>query len=522
MSPARSLSVLALFLVLMLLGFRRTQTKAGLVLELRSSDIHADDLALIETHAADLSVEQLKSILRFLTDELIYADSRFFDVAPYRDWVEYNFERPMGDTVHTNLARRDLFLDPARQLNNPAITNMSDEALAALVFSQTYVEEKWDHTVPWDGDANAVFNWIQPELLARPKWNDYLEGDFLYRERVRYWFATFEPQLLTTQGEGDDIEAALYHIGAPVPNVPRLAGYSYPIGNQLYLQTAETLLWYADYLKVSPERYGFSPKAELDTSIELPQDTNAILGATPPVDWQYADIPGLYGMLNAPFAAELRRELSHPEIAAFWNVMRFVHAGARQREGGGSAERPGDNQPAIMALRYANRSESPNGRSREDISAFSLITTVYSDSILLDFTNWDKEAETLIVAPLDATRSDGIHRRMSERNKAIRVIEQMGDAKAYSHATHVSGSLGLGLTLVTQYDDSQGDFLPFTPEEAYFLARALLLEASDFNLQEAADTLCKSPLLLGGLRIYLQQNAPSDDDFPQLDSVCQS
>ena len=54
--------------------------------------------------------------------------------------MEYNFGRPVGDAVHTNLARRDLFLDPARQLNNPAITNMSAEALAALVFSQTYVE----------------------------------------------------------------------------------------------------------------------------------------------------------------------------------------------------------------------------------------------------------------------------------------------------------------------------------------------------------------------------------------------
>ena len=142
--------------------------------------------------------------------------------------------------------------------------------------------------------------------------------------------------------EGNDvlrprcITQYILRIFAPVPNVPRLAGYSYPIGNQLYLQTAETLLWYADYLNVSPERYDFSPTAELDTSIELPHDSTAILAAIPPANWQYADIPGLYGLLHAPFAvAELRRELSHPETAAFWNVMRFVHAGARQREGGG-------------------------------------------------------------------------------------------------------------------------------------------------------------------------------------------
>ena len=69
--------------------------------------------------------------------------------------------------------------------------------------------------------------------------------------------------------------------------------------------------------------------------------------------------------------------------------MRFLHAGARQREGGGSPQSPGDNQPAIMALQYAERSAKPRGRMRADISAFSLMTTVYSDSILLDFSNWD-------------------------------------------------------------------------------------------------------------------------------------
>ncbi len=519
MSRAQCTSILVLAFALSLLGLRPAQTREDLLLALRASNIHADDLALFEAHEAELSIDQLRSMLEFLPDKLVVADSRFFSIADYNDWLEYNFARPLGDVIHSNLARRDLFLDPARQLNNPAITNMSAEALAALVFSQTYVEEKWDHTVPWDGDANAVFNWIQPELLIRPRRDDYRAGDFLYRERVRYWFATFEPEFLAAQGEGDDVKAALYHIRAPTPNVPRLAGYSYPIGNQLYLQTAETLLWYADYLTASPRRYGFSPSVDVETSIDLPQDTTAILAAIPPADWQYADIPGLYGLLHAPFAGEMRRELSHPETAAFWNVMRFVQAGARQREGGGSDERRGDNQPAIMALRYADRSEVPNGRSREDISAFSLMTTVYSDSILLDFSNWNNEAYTLIVSPLDASRSDGIHRRLSERNKAIRVIEQMGDEKDYSHATHVSGSLGLGLQLVTQYNDPRGDFLPYTPEEAYFLARALVLEATEFDAREAAETLCHSPLLLAGFNLYRHEN---DDVRSQVDLVCQS
>ena len=360
MNRARRTSIIALMVVLLLIGLRRAQTKQDLLLELRRSSIHADDLALIETHEADLSLEQLQSIRDFLTDEQVFADSRYFRIGGYKDWVQYNFERPVGDAIHTNLARRDLFLDPARQLNNPAITNMSAEALAALAFSQSYVEEKWDHTVPWDGDANAVFNWIQPELLVKPKWEDYHAGDFLYRERVRYWFATFEPQRLQAGGEGDDVEAALYHIGAPVPNVPRLAGYSYPIGNQLYLQTAETLLWYADYLTVSQERYGFAPTAVLDTSIDLPQDSVAILTAIPPDDWQYGDISGLYGLLHAPFAGRVAARAKPPgncrilechAICPRWRT-------TTRRRGLRSSD-PGDNQPAIMALRYAERSDIP-------------------------------------------------------------------------------------------------------------------------------------------------------------------
>ena len=79
-----------------------------------------------------------------------------------------------------------------------------------------------------------------------PPWDDYVADDFLFRERVRYWFATRKPGFLEQYGEGNDIYAALHHIRVLIPNVPRLAGYSYPIGNQLYLQTAETLLWYGD------------------------------------------------------------------------------------------------------------------------------------------------------------------------------------------------------------------------------------------------------------------------------------
>ena len=477
---------------------------------LRAGGLHSEDLVLIEAHYELFSASQLAAIHRFLLDEEAFAESHHFKVADYSSWEDYSLLRPQAEVAFTNLARRDLFLDPARQLNNSAITNMSTEALAALVFSQAFVEEKWDHTVPWDGEGNDVFNWVQPELLITPKWEDYINGDFLFRERVRYWFATHKPELLQQRGEGNDIEAALYHMRAPIPNAPRLAGYSYPIGNQLYLQTAETLLWYGEYLKVAEERYGFAAGTELDTVITVPQDSATILSQPPPVDWQFDEYPGLWGLLHAPFAHELRRELSHPETAAFWNVMRFVHAGARQREGGGSQERPGDNQPAIMALRYSERSASPQGRSLQDISAFALLTTVYSDSILLDFTNWNASDETLIVYPLDESRSDGVHRRISERNKAIRVVEQIGDENLYHHATHVAGSLGLGFQLSTQYDQPDGDYLPYTAEEAFFLTRALTEEALEYGVEESREILCNAPQLEIGYRIHIERSGSDD------------
>ena len=500
----------------------RGPTKDDILSLLRAGRVHTDDLALIEAHYDLMSAAQLSAIHEFLTDERVFAESHHFNITAYSGWEDYSFRRPQAEVVLANLARRDLFLDPARQLNNAAITNMSAEALAALVFSQTYVEEKWDHTVPWDGEGNAVFNWIQPELLTAPEWDDYLNGGFLYRERVRYWFATYKPELLRQHGEGNDIEAALYHMRAPIPNVPRLAGYSYPIGNQLYLQTAETLLWYGEYVEIADERYGFLPLAELDTALTMPQDSTAILNLSPPEDWQFSEYPGLYGLLHAPFADELRRELSHPETAAFWNVMRFLHAGARQREGGGSAERPGDNQPAIMALRYSERSASPQGRSRPDISAFALMTTVYSDSILLDFTNWNAADETLIVYPLDGSRSDGVHRRISERNKAIRVVEQIGDENLYHHATHVAGSLGLGLNLKSKYDDPEGDYLPYTTEEAFFLTSALIEEAMQYGVEESAKIFCDAPQLEIGYRIYIERAGGYNRATQTRDQLCNS
>lgn len=515
------LSLILLFVALSpSLLLTRGPSKDDMLRHLRAGGAHSDDLAQIEAHYELFSASQLAAIYRFLLDEQAFAKSHHFKITDYSSWEDFRLRRPQAEVALTNLARRDLFLDPARQLNNPAITNMSAEALAALAFSQTFVEEKWDHTVPWDGEGNAVFNWIQPELLATPRWEDYVNGDFLFRERVRYWFATHKPELLQQLSEGNDIEAALYHMRAPIPNVPRLAGYSYPIGNQLYLQTAETLLWYGEYLEVAEARYGFAAGIELDTAIAIPQESAMILAQAPPADWQFGEYPGLWGLLHAPFADELRRELSHPETAAFWNVMRFVHAGARQREGGGSQERPGDHQPAIMALRYSERSASPRGRSLHDISAFALLTTVYSDSILLDFTNWNASDETLIVHPLDESRSDGVHRRISERNKAIRVVEQMGDENLYHHAMHVAGSLGLGFRLSTHYDQPDGDYLPYLAEEAFFLTKALMEEALEHGVEESRAILCNAPQLEIGYKLYIKRSGIDDPTEHAREQLC--
>ncbi|HSS99944.1 MAG TPA: hypothetical protein VLK33_23075, partial [Terriglobales bacterium] len=169
---------------------------------------------------------------------------------------------------------------------------------------------------------------------------------------------------------------------------------------------------------------------------------------------------------------------------------------ARQREGGGSPDHPENGQPEIMALQYGKRTPVPVGRKSNQISAFALLTTVYADSILLDFTNWDMASENLIVPPVNESRTDNLHRQVSERNKAIRVVEQMGNELAYPNATHIAGSRGLGFNLVTQIDDpTQGDFLPYTPEEAYALVMALSVESRDYDVESSRLTLCNSPLL---------------------------
>jgi hypothetical protein len=304
----------------------------------------------------------------------------------------------------------------------------------------------------------------------------------------------------------------------PNANLPRLSGYSYPLGNQLYLQTAETVYWYADYLKYGESRYGSFDPQPLDTRIRFPEGSTEI--AQPPFPYsdsaadvfiasnpEFAQYPGLWGLFHAPFSRALREELCHPETGAFWNVMRFLHAAARQREGGASPEHPENGQPLVMALRYDERTPLPVGRSESEISAFSLLTTVYSDSLLLDFTNWDANREALILTPVDPSRSDGLHRQVSERNKAILVIEQMGNENSYPNATHVAGSRGLGFNLITQYDDPAGDFLPYTAEEADSLVMALATEARYYGVESSRVTLCHSPLLKAGYQTYLDKMA---------------
>jgi hypothetical protein len=486
--------------------------KNALLSAMQSAGVNSDDLALIQANINDLSVEQLTAINQFMTNPNVIADRHWFDVSRYSSWDDYNFQQPMGDKVLGILARRDLFLDPARELNNRTLTNMSPEALAALAFSQVYVEEKWDHEVPWDRDPNSTFNWIHPTLLSNPNIFLFLHGDFLYRERTTSWWATYWSTLMDIMyklgsGQGSDMEAALQGMSF---NAPRLAGYSYPLGNQLYLQSAETVYWYADYLKYGESRYGAFKVKELDTRIQFPK--------TPDDQWQYplditncgsnsafAQFPGLCGLFMAPFARQLRIELQQPETAAFWNVMRYVHAAARQHEGGASADHPENGQPPIMALQYDKRTVNPVGRKTKDISVFALITTVYSDSLLLDFTNWDSNHGALIQLPIDTSRTDGLNRSISERDKAIRVIEQMGDENHYSNATHIAGSRGLGFNLTTQYDNPiNGDFLPYTGYEAHALVMALTIEARDYEVEDSRSTLCTSPLLRRGYDEYVK------------------
>lgn len=493
--------------------------RQSLINMIQASDTHEEDQVLIEANLQHLSVEQLTDIARFMSDTQEIADSRWFDVRQYTSWDDYNFHRLQGEVITSVLARRDLFLDAARQLNDPLLTNMSPHALAALAFAQAYVEEKWDQQPPWEGDAsNHVFNWVHPTVLEPSDPQAFIYGDTIEKLRVEFWWATYFSYPLTIVhqsglGKGSDFIETLRGMAPPESNAPRLAGYAYPIGNQLYLQTAETAYWYAAYREYGRIRYGSSaPSVVLDTRIAFPLPlTEGEIVAQDAVGIEvYPNLSmpsGLWALHTAPFARALRVELTQPETAAFWNTMRFVWAGARQREGGGTPESPQDGQPSLFALRYDMRSEDPNGRPTTEVSAFSLLTTVYSDSILLDFINWDASRNALIVPPTDTNRPDGIHRMVSERNKAIFVIEHLGDESTFANATHVSSSRGLGFSLVTAYQDPQtGDFLPYSVEEVRYLALALVTEASEFSIQASRQTLCNSPLLRLGYEYYAAQD----------------
>ncbi|GAB5493031.1 MAG: hypothetical protein Phog2KO_32460 [Phototrophicaceae bacterium] len=503
------------------LSFAFAQEKAELII-LLSEQLDTDDFALIEANIDALTTEQLQHIYDFMTDAHIIADSQWFDVSHYDNWEDYNFYRSTDEQLITILGRRDLFIDPARQLNNRSITNMSDDALATLTFSQVYVEETWDQVPPWDGDSNTQFNWVHPDLLETPSLSRYITEGFLYQERVGYWYATHWSTMLALAnyfyiGSGSDEQLILNQLDY---QAPRLAGYAYPIGNQLYLGTAETVYWFTDYLQISEERYGGLITQEWDTDIVFEYPTESILSDEYAITSQNEI---LWQVLSAPFARNLRLELSHPETASFWNVMRYLHASARQREGGASAENPENGQPSLFALRYGERTDYPVGRSPSDISAFAILTTVYSDSILLDFTNWDMNQNTLLTTPSDENRSDGLNRLVSERNKAILVVEHMNNETIYPNATHIVGSRGLGLQLVTQYDDPvTGDFLPYTPEEAYMLTMALYTESAIFELEASQTVLCNSPLLREGYEIYSNINPSTNNWIFLTGNLCET
>lgn len=471
------------------------------IIQLLQENLNIDDYSIIDANVDSLSNTELQQIHDFMIDSEVIADSKWFDVSEYDSWEEYNFYRPINVQVITLLGRRDLFLDPARQLNNSSLTNMSDEALAALTFSQVYVEETWDQEPPWDGDTNTQFNWVHPDLLQTPSIIQFAFGDFIYQERVGYHYATYWSSALKMFnylgiGNGTDEQLILEQLDY---QAPRLAGYAYPLGNQLYLGTAETVYWFTDYLEIGNGRYSGVETQVWDTHIEFQFRTRDLRETNS----ANSDSIVLWKVLNAPFARQLRIELTYPETASFWNTMRYIHAAARQREGGASETYPENGQPPLIALRYDERTEMPHGRLTSDISAFAILTTVYSDSILLDFTNWNTQQNTLVVTPTDINRSDSLHRMVSERNKAILVIEHMGDENVYPNATHITGSRGLGFHLNNQYDFPEtGDFLPYTLEESYALVMALTIEARDYQLEASRITLCNSPLLRRGYEAY--------------------
>lgn len=345
---------------------------------------------------------------------------------------------------------QDLFLRPAQYFNNPNITNITPEALSTLAFAQVYVEDKWHKGLGWvhpyynrrddpEGEKNHI-PWLLEmiELFKNPHkmtLNDKRYFPVYYANTPTIW-------------------GLLNHHERDLPAALRGPGFG--LGNQPWLQAWDSVRWYIEYSNLY-SRYGdYIPNDPLSD-----QDTSRLINSS---------LLELFQSLKNGQSIRIEEFLTYlldAEISAELNVLRYVHAAARHREGltpDGSELESGHAIDYLLRLTYG---DGPIGRSLTDISAFGILMAVYTDYITPD-----------LGIESTYTYIDIGQENRAERNKAINVIELMGPQAA--EVSRVTGERGLNIgELITQYNPKDGiyDFLPYSREEVRVLIAALACEA---------------------------------------------
>lgn len=416
----------------------------------------------------------------------------------------------------------NLFLMPARLLNNPTLTNMSDEALAALVFSQVYVEEKWHKGLGWlhpfynSGDDPSPL--AQTSLMPELGWL----GNFFATVNDKRYGASLAP----TYAAYGDVESAVLSVipardnireffeGIVVPELIRGVGYG--LGNQPYAMTEESAFWYLNYA----QHNGLA-----NTINNLPTNFFSDLGQFSNVNVARATLIaelGDYGL--SPLSEISPNDLAIGnvnfdqvgEASQFWNVMRFLFTGASLREG--TSYPTGQfNYATLGNLSPENPAGQP-GRPIYEVSAFSIMSSVYSGS--LDFQTFSSTEWNSITA--------------SERNKAIATIERLGSSSPENFrivgpdgiavdplvsAYHIPGvdtpeELAQGVQSGQIVPGRDYDFLPYSREEAHLLMEALVRDINDENsdtryrlIYDTQNAHLYAPLLRGAYAFYFGDSA---------------
>ena len=346
-----------------------------------------------------------------------------------------------------------LFLTPARNLNSVYLTNMTDNALASLALSQTYVEENWfrDYLYPHpyynrgDDPAHASRSSIFPTQRKNINDKRYISSLLgFYAFRGFGWISDAINRVVHSREGGDS-----------------LSGVGFGLANQPLFQAWDAVDWYWNY---SQNNTDVTDPLKLNTHVYRNQEHNVI---------QVGDrfiYPRTHRTPNSELITEISDGGLNPLDPFFGggidstelNVLRFVYAGARQREGldytGGIRD--------YEAL--DNARDGVRGRPYQDVSALSLMAYVFTGAI---------------------TTPEFI--KSSERNKAILTVERL--RQGHPDNFRIVTNRGLGLdNLVTAYDVADSpdalselsvgqegyDYLPYNEEEATKLVAALARDAT--------------------------------------------